>query len=160
MRNFNNINNFNNNAPYRFLGEGNKVSEDSCLTKLNNNDLIIGGSGSGKTTGYVSPLLNNLCGSSLVVQDTKGRLCRTYSKILKTRGFMVYTLDFCNPSQSSIGYNPLAAIRRHPDGSVVEQDVNKLAALLAPLSDTILGAVCTEASQCGDWLLPGSACQV
>ena len=57
----------------RILADGNTVSNDTKATGFNNNDLIIGSSGSGKTGGYVIPNLQNLNGS-LVVSDTKGQL--------------------------------------------------------------------------------------
>lgn len=39
----------------RVLGKGQWISNDDIRSGLNNNDLIIGGSGSGKTGGYVIP---------------------------------------------------------------------------------------------------------
>ena len=41
---------------FRYLGTL-KVSNNTMDTALNNNDLVLGSSGSGKTGGYVIPLL-------------------------------------------------------------------------------------------------------
>lgn len=40
---------------YRILADGHIISNDTWQTGLNNNDLIIGPSGAGKTRGYVNP---------------------------------------------------------------------------------------------------------
>lgn len=117
----------------RFLAENITVSNDTRVTGLNNNDLIIGSSGSGKTGGYVIPNIQNISGS-LVVTDTKGRLSKMFSKTLKRKGYKVYTLDFVNP-MNSCGYNPLRAIRRKPNGKYREQDILSLATAITPILD-------------------------
>lgn len=116
----------------RILAKGVSVSNDTRLTLLNNNDLLIGSSGAGKTGGYVIPNLQNIDGS-MVVSDTKGRLALMFTDELKAKGYNVMTLDFVNPEKSSCGYNPLAFIRRTDDG-YVEQDLLTLANNLAPVS--------------------------
>ena len=70
------------NAGRRILAKGISVSNDSYVTKLNNNDIIVGASGSGKTTGYVRPNLDNLS-ESMVVCDTKSQLFRQYRAMLR-----------------------------------------------------------------------------
>lgn len=117
----------------RILAEGITVSNNTRKTGLNNNDLIIGASGSGKTGGYVIPNIQALTGS-LVVTDTKGNLCKRFTKELQERGYEVATLDFVNPMKSC-GYNPIDGIRRYEDGSCREQDILTLANTLVPLLD-------------------------
>lgn len=117
----------------RFLAENITVSNDTRVTGLNNNDLIIGSSGSGKTGGYVIPNIQNISGS-LVVTDTKGMLSKMFSESLKRKGYKVYTLDFVNP-MNSCGYNPLMAIRRKTDGRYREQDILSAAAAIMPQLD-------------------------
>lgn len=116
---------------FRLLGEGVVVSNDSYVTKINNNDLIIGGPGSGKTAGYVSNLLLNPFGS-YVVSDTKGLLHRKFSKYLMKKGIDVVVIDFVDPN-NSIPYNPLKHIRMKEDGKPYESDIKKL---VCALSDT------------------------
>lgn len=109
------------------------VSNDTRITGLNNNDLIIGSSGAGKTGGYVIPNLQNITGS-LVVSDTKGLLERMFKKELMEKGYEVRTIDLVNP-RCSCGYNPLDFIRRCEDGSIREQDILSLAHALVPTLD-------------------------
>lgn len=118
----------------RFLAENITVSNDTRETGLNNNDLIIGSSGSGKTGGYVIPNIQNIDGS-IVVTDTKGRLSKMFSAKLKRKGYRVYTLDFVNPMKSC-GYNPLDAIRRKPNGRYREQDILTAANAIMPKLDS------------------------
>lgn len=122
-----------NNENVRFLAENITVSNDTRVTGLNNNDLIIGSSGSGKTGGYVIPNIQNISGS-LVVTDTKGQLSKMFSGKLKKKGYRVYTLDFVNP-RNSCGYNPLKAIRRKENGRYREQDVLTVANAIMPELD-------------------------
>lgn len=117
----------------RILAQGITVSNDVRKTGLNNNDLIIGASGSGKTGGYVIPNIQTLTGS-LVVSDTKGNLCRRFAQELMARGYEVATLDLTNPA-NSCAYNPIAGVRRYPDGTCREQDILTLANTLMPTLD-------------------------
>ena len=121
-------NTFNFNYGERYFAEGVSVSNDTHRTGVNNNDLIIGGSGSGKTTGYVSHLLLNPYGS-MVISDTKGTLCRKFSTYLRAKGYQVHVVDFCNP-ENSVGYNPLQYIRQNRKGLPNESDIKKLASVM------------------------------
>lgn len=75
----------------RILADGVSVTNDTRQTGLNNNDMIIGSSGSGKTGGYVIPNIQNIDGS-LVVSDTKGQLAKRFTKELKAKGYQVTPL--------------------------------------------------------------------
>lgn len=117
----------------RILAKGIEVSNDTRVTGLNNNDMVIGSSGSGKTGGYVVPNIQNIDGS-MVISDTKGLLTRRFTDELKRKGYEVHTLDFVNP-QKSCAYNPLNGIRRYRNGKYREQDVLTLANTIMPSLD-------------------------
>lgn len=117
----------------RILAENVSVSNDTKKTGLNNNDMIIGSSGSGKTGGYVIPNLQNISGS-MVVSDTKGQLCRMFKSKLEKKGYAVFTLDLVDPLRSC-GYDPIGGIRRYANGKYHEQDVLTLANTLMPMLD-------------------------
>ena len=119
------MSNVNRNPGFRILADGVTVSNDTRVTGLNNNDLIVGPSCAGKTGGYVIPNIQNISGS-MVVSDTKNQLYRKFSSQLKKKGYDVKVIDFVNPHKSCC-YNPLANIRRYPDGTFREQDVLTLA---------------------------------
>lgn len=128
--------NFKDNS-YRVLGKDFNQSENSFDTGLNNNILVTGISGCGKTGSYVIPNLYSTAGS-IVVADTKSQLFKKHSKNLKKRGYKTLLLDFVNP-ELSCGFNPLKAIERRTemiDGKPVkkyrQQDVMSIATLMVP----------------------------
>ena len=115
----------------RFLGDGFSISNDTRVTMRNCNDIICGPAGSGKSGGIVYAQLKSLRDSSLIVADTKGRLCKMFRKELTARNYKVITLDLVNPEESC-EYNPLSYIRKNKDGSYKDQDIARLAAGLMP----------------------------
>ena len=79
----------------------------------NMNMLIMGGSGSGKTTGIVIP--NILLGSCTnVILDIKGDLLKKYGNYLKQHGVVVRSLNLKNPLESD-RYNPFLYIKNYSD---------------------------------------------
>lgn len=118
----------------RILAQNITVSNNTRETGMNNNDLIIGSSGAGKTGGYVIPNIQQMT-DSLIVSDTKSILERQLTKDLRKRGYVVWVLDLINPMRSC-GYNPLDGIRRYRDGSYWEQDVITLANCIMPTLDS------------------------
>lgn len=117
---------------YRILADGHTISNDTWQTGLNNNDLIIGPSGAGKTRGYVKPNILQ-CNESMIVTDTKGALCSDVGTILAQEGYKVMEINLTDCALSPYGYNPLAYIRQDKDGHYLEQDILTLAACLMPV---------------------------
>ncbi len=85
------------------LGDGQIYSLNTHKTQLNNNVLVVGASGSGKTRSIVTPNLLQASGS-YVVSDPKGNLYRQYGPYLKKKGYEVKKLDFTDPLHS-VHYN-------------------------------------------------------
>ena len=116
---------------YRILAEGREISNGTRVTGLNNNDLIIGPSGAGKTRGYVIPNLLQ-CQESVIVADGKGGLERDLGGILAGEGYQVVKIDFTD-CRHAWGYNPLDYIRRGQDGRS-QRDIMTNAAGIVPLA--------------------------
>lgn len=116
----------------RILAQGHAISNDTWITGLNNNDLIIGPSGAGKTRGYVIPNILQ-CNGSMVVADTKGTICPEVGPILAQEGYKVMEINLADCALSPYGYNPLAYIRRDRYGRFSEQDILTLAACTVPV---------------------------
>ena len=120
------------NNNFRILGENRYVSNDTRETHLNNNDLIVGSSGSGKTGGYVIPNIL-ACDTSFVVADTKSNLYKKLTPELQKKGYEIRIIDFVNPKNSS-GYNPLKYIRRdRKTGVYNQQDIISIANTMLPI---------------------------
>lgn len=119
----------------RILAEGVTVSNDTWESGLNNNDIIVGPSGAGKTRGYLVPALLTADDTSLIVTDTKGVLYHQYAHRLAERGYRVQLLDLTDCAYSPVGYNPLDYIRMDGD-KADEQDVMRVAAALCPIEDS------------------------
>lgn len=103
------------------LGQNQYYSLNSYQTKVNNNVLVVGTSGAGKTRGIVIPNLLQATGS-YVVSDPKGNLYRKYRDYLEKQGYIVKKLDFTDP-QHSAHYNFFRYIR-------CTQDIVKIAHML------------------------------
>lgn len=132
----------------RILAQGIMQSNDTRLTGINNNDLIIGPTGAGKTRGYVIPNLIHPTGESLIVADTKGNLHKAYGDHLRSLGYEVQVLDFTDCVNSSYGFDPLRAISNdYLDGRPVQQDVLRISAALCPLEEFEREPYWTEAAQ-------------
>lgn len=91
------------------LGKDRYYSLDCYQTKVNNNVLVVGTAGSGKTRSIVTPNLLQATGS-YIVSDPKGNLYNKYGKYLEEKGYVVKKLDFTNPSDS-VHYNFFEYIR-------------------------------------------------
>lgn len=92
------------------LPDGNTVSMNERITKLNNNVIVCGTSGSLKTRSFIVPNLLEGVGS-YIVTDPKGNLYNKYAYYLeKAKFYTVKKMSFINPAQS-IHYNPLTYIK-------------------------------------------------
>ena len=75
--------------------------------------LVIGATGSGKTTTFINPMIQIIgatsAGSSMIMTDPKGELFSLHSKYLQDRGYDVMVLDL-RDTYSSYRWNPLESI--------------------------------------------------
>ncbi len=103
------------------LAKDRYYSMDTRKTRLNNNVLVVGTSGSGKTRGIVIPNILQASGS-YIITDPKGNLYDKYSDYLCEKGYFVKKLNFVDP-KDSIKYNFFRYIR-------TTQDVLKIADMI------------------------------
>ena len=97
----------------RILSQNVRMSLNTRQTKLNNNMLIIGGSGAGKTFYEVKPNLMQM-NSSYIITDPKGEILRSTGAMLKANGYNVKVINLLEMDKSDC-YNPFSYIREETD---------------------------------------------
>jgi len=97
------------------LAENCIYSTDSNKTGVNNNILVCGTSGCGKTMSVAEPRLLETKNGSLIIALTKRRLVNKYWELFEKRGYNVWDLNFANPDKSQISYDPVKFIKSHQD---------------------------------------------
>ncbi|MBQ8922695.1 MAG: type IV secretory system conjugative DNA transfer family protein [Oscillospiraceae bacterium] len=106
------------------LPNGELFSLDSVKTRLNNNMVILGASGAGKTRSVVIPNLLSACGS-YIIADPKGNLYTKYGDYMERNGYKVIHLDFIHPEKSD-RYNPLNYVRTTDDAMKLASQIVSL----------------------------------
>ena len=84
------------------LGQNVIYSTDCNETGLNNNVLVCGSSGCGKTMSISEPRLLETKHSSLIATVTKRRLVHKYKPVFIKRGYVVEDLNFIHPTESNV----------------------------------------------------------
>ena len=109
----------------RIFGQNAIFSSDCEQTGLNNNVIVCGGSGSGKTMSVSEPLLLNTVSSSLIVTVTKRRLIDKYSPLFEKRGYNVEVMDFVHPEECTKVFDPLSYIKNETDAVFLAASIVK-----------------------------------
>jgi len=97
--------------------------------------LIIGQSGSGKTTALVDPQVFSLCkhGESMVITDPKGEIYKRHANRLRANGYKIVVINFREPREGN-AWNPLTVpYRMYKQGKK-----DKAKELLEDISSNIL----------------------
>lgn len=107
------------------LGDGENCifSSDSAKTGLNNNIVVIGSSGCGKTVSIIEPRLLETFTKSLITTVTKRRIVKKYSEVMRSRGYRVWDLNFAHPLEGNCGYDPLDYIASYNDISFLARSI-------------------------------------
>lgn len=79
----------------------------------NNNVIVIGSSGSGKTHNFLKPNILQ-CNTNMVISDAKGTLLRECGHVLEQNGYTIKILNLHDLSKS-MRYNPFQYIEREDD---------------------------------------------
>ena len=108
-----------------------ELETDTWKSGLNNNVLVLGCSGGGKTRHHVKPNLMQAHGSYIVI-DCKGSLYREVGPYLAEAGYEVDQLDFTRIG-GTVGYNPIAHVRLDEDGCPIFQDIITVASAICPV---------------------------
>ena len=105
------------------LAKGCTYSSDSSRTGINNNQIVVGGSGSGKTMSITEPCLLNTEHRNLIVTVTKPRIIRKYADLLRQRGYRLETVNFAAPENSTAAFDPMCFVRTDMDITFLAQSL-------------------------------------
>lgn len=86
---------------------------DGRRHKRNLNVIVVGGSGAGKTRGYVLPNIME-CNCSYIIADPKGEILRKTGGLLEKEGYEICVLNLVELEKSDC-YNPIAYLRSDHD---------------------------------------------
>ena len=95
------------------LSQNLRMSLDGKKHRRNLLQIVVGGSGSGKTRFLVKPNIF-LANASYIVTDPKGEILRAAGPLLLQRGYTLRVFDLVEPSHSDC-YNPFHYIRKDAD---------------------------------------------
>ena len=90
-----------------------QMSMNGKLHRRNLLQIIVGGSGSGKTRFLAKPNLM-LANASFIVTDPKGEMLRAVGNLFLEEGYVLRVFDLIDPSKSDC-YNPFRYIRKDAD---------------------------------------------
>lgn len=98
----------------------NLVMAKNCVYKMdensaNNNVLIVGGTGSGKTHYVLEPMLLHTENSSLVLNINKRILFDKYAPLFAERGYKVLDLNLAHPETSNVSFNLFQYLKTDKD---------------------------------------------
>lgn len=125
-------------------GQGAYYDYNNNENRLNDNVIIVGSSGTGKTTSIVEPNILQ-CNGSVIVSDAKGNLYRRNKERLESKGYVVKHLNFVNPEEST-HYDPICYLR-------TTQDIMKLAHMLVDANKNVLSNKDPYWDDCSEILL-------
>ena len=112
------------------FAENCEFTTDCNITGLNNNVLVTGASGSGKTLSFVEANLLRTYHRNLMLVIRKPKMIQKYAHLLRKRGYRVDILDFCRPSQCTVAFDMLQYVKSYQDAiyqarSIVMADPQK-----------------------------------
>lgn len=96
------------------LSKNVKMAMDNRKTGRNNNLLVLGAAGSGKTFRLISPNLLNVGNENIVCNDVKGEIIIMHGKHLMEKGYEVRCLN-TKDMRKSLRFNPMSYINKESD---------------------------------------------
>ncbi|MBQ9748066.1 MAG: type IV secretory system conjugative DNA transfer family protein [Clostridia bacterium] len=107
----------------------NVILGDGCVYpmggQVNDNIVVVGGTGCGKTMSISEPRLLETKHTSLVITLSKRKLVKKYAPLFYERGYNVWDMNFADPTAGNISYDPLAYLRTDSDIRYLAESIVK-----------------------------------
>lgn len=110
-------------AEFTYLGENAIYSTVAEEVGINLNELIIGGTGRGKSWSVVYPRLLHMSESSVIVPVAKKDVANRFKKLFAKKGYETQILDFISPHKSTIGYDLLDSVETFEDATNLARSI-------------------------------------
>lgn len=113
------------------LGKGCFVEDGIGVMRPNNNQIVVGCSGTGKSLSVMLPTILNMNESSMIGTFAKAGEARKIATYQKTKGYVTEICDLMDPEGSTIGFDPLHYVSSYLD----VEDLSKSIVLADPNSN-------------------------
>lgn len=105
------------------LGNDFSVTMDCDITQTNNNVIVVGTSGCGKSMSITETNLLYTEETSVVASFAKRARGEKYIRLFANRGYEVIDLNFADPLHSAMGYDPMDYITSYDDISFLARTI-------------------------------------
>ena len=97
------------------LGKGIVLEDGVGISRPNNNQMVVGCSGTGKSMSVMLPTILNMNESSMIATYAKAGEAVKIGKYLARKGYTVDLCDLTDPSRSTAAFDPLYYVRNRLD---------------------------------------------
>lgn len=97
------------------LGEGCYLDEDLGMSMPNNNQMVVGGSGTGKSMSVMLPTILHQNENSFIATYAKAGEARKLAHYFSHKKYKVYICDLSAPEKSTISFDPLKYVSSYLD---------------------------------------------
>lgn len=97
------------------LGENCYLDDGIGTLRPNNNQIIVGCSGTGKSMSVMLPTMLNMDESSLIATYSKPSEARKIGAYLQARNYKVKICDLTNPKKGNVSFDPMYYLNSHLD---------------------------------------------
>lgn len=97
------------------LGEGCYVNDEIGTFRPNNNQMVVGCSGTGKSMSVMLPTILNMNESSMIGTYSKAGEARKIAEYQRRKGYTTEICDLMEPENSTVGFDPLKYVGSYLD---------------------------------------------
>ena len=97
------------------LGDGCFVDDAIGTFRPNNNQIVVGCSGTGKSMSVMLPTILDMNESSMIGTYSKAGEARRIAEYKRIRGYRSYICDLTAPEKSTVGFDPLRFVTSYLD---------------------------------------------
>ncbi len=105
------------------LGQDCFVEDGVGTSRPNNNQIIIGSSGTGKSMSVLLPTILNMRESSMIATYSKAAEARKIAEFQRSKGYTVDICDLSRPDKSTVSFDPLRYVRSELDVENLAKDI-------------------------------------